>query len=236
MLVDLDSKELIGMVESRRHKDIKEVLKSFGEEILSQIQEVSIDLSGNYKRLVQKMLQNADIVADRFHVTKLVNEELNRARNAQKKAIKEIDDEDKKKELEEVMKNSRYALLEPKERLTKKQELKLKEVKKAFPNLAKMYDKKEEFRTIFQGSVNWTDGLLKTLDWLKEVQDIFKDSAGTIGRWFEEITNYFVSRTTSGAVEGINNRLKLIKRSGYGFRNFENFRLRCMMCWQLSID
>ncbi|WP_373547022.1 transposase, partial [Chamaesiphon sp.] len=38
------------------------------------------------------------------------------------------------------------------------------------------------------------------------------------------------------AVEGINNKLKLIKRSGYGFRNFANFRLRCLICWRLSIS
>ncbi|MEM9949459.1 MAG: transposase, partial [Cyanobacteria bacterium P01_D01_bin.36] len=33
------------------------------------------------------------------------------------------------------------------------------------------------------------------------------------------------------AVEGINNKLKLIKRSGYGFTNFKRFRLRCLICW-----
>ncbi|WP_347566360.1 transposase [Scytonema sp. UIC 10036] len=47
-------------------------------------------------------------------------------------------------------------------------------------------------------------------------------------RWFEEIVGYFDERTTSGAVEGINNKLKLIKRLGYGFRNFNNFRLRSL--------
>jgi transposase len=74
------------------------------------------------------------------------------------------------------------------------------------------------------------------LDWLKDAQHTFQDSAATIGRWFEEISSYFESRTTSGAVEGVNNRLKLIKRSGYGFRNFANFRLRCLIGWHLSIS
>ena len=40
--------------------------------------------------------------------------------------------------------------------------------------------------------------------------------------------------TTSGAVEGINNKLKLIKRSGYGFRNFDNFRVRCLLNWHFN--
>ena len=52
-----------------------------------------------------KVLPNADIVAARFHVMKLVNEELNRARNAEKKATDELKDESKKEELQAVLKN-----------------------------------------------------------------------------------------------------------------------------------
>ena len=90
VLVDLDKHELIGLVESRKHKDILEVIKSWGDKVQSQIKEVSIDLAGNYRGLVKRVLPNADIVADRFHVMKLVNQELNRARNAQKKVINEL--------------------------------------------------------------------------------------------------------------------------------------------------
>jgi transposase len=236
VFVDLDKKELVGLAESRKHKDIKEVLESWGDKVLSQIKEVSIDLSGNYRGLVQKVLPEADIVADRFHVMKLVNEELNRARNAEKREINDLKDEAQKKELQAILKNSKYALLKPEGRLTEKQRLKLKEVKEASPKLAEMHRHKELFRAIFEESRNWKDGVFKLLDWLKDAQSIFQSSAATIGRWFEEISNYFESRTTSGAVEGINNRLKLIKRLGYGFRNFENFRLRCLICWHLTIS
>lgn len=236
VLVDLDKNELVGLGESRKHKDIKEVLKSWGDGVLSQSKEVSIDLSGNYRGLVRKVIPNADIVADRFHVVKLVNEELNRARNAERKAINELEDEAKKQELQAIFQRSKYALLKPEERLTEKQKIKLEEVKQAFPKMAEMHRQKESFRTIFEDAKDWTDGVFKMLDWLKDAQNTFRDSTATIGRWFEEISNYFESRTTSGAVEGINNRLKLIKRSGYGFRNFANFRLRCLICWHLAIS
>lgn len=236
VLVDLDKNELIGLVESRKHKDIRDVLESWGDEVLSQIKEVSIDLSGNYRGLVRKVLPNADIVADRFHVMKLVNEELNRARNAEKKATDELKDESKKEELQAVLKNSKYAILKPEERLTEKQANKLEEVKQTFPKLAEMHRQKEAFRSIFEEAKDWTGGVFQLLDWLHDVQNTFRDSAATIGRWFGEISNYFETRTTSGAVEGINNRLKLIKRSGYGFRNFANFRLRCLICWRLTIN
>ncbi|MBE9076090.1 transposase [Romeria aff. gracilis LEGE 07310] len=42
------------------------------------------------------------------------------------------------------------------------------------------------------------------------------------------ICNYFLNQTTSGVMEGINNRLKLIKRKAYGFSSFDNFRARLL--------
>ena len=52
-------------------------------------------------------------------------------------------------------------------------------------------------------------------------------SSGTVfSAHLEGVCNYFAHRTTNGVAEGINNKIKLIKRQGYGFSNFENFRLR----------
>jgi len=125
-------------------------------------------------------------------------------------------------------------LLKPEAHLTDKQKLKLAEVKAVSPLLAEAHRQKEAFRDIFQTPKNWTEGTLSLLDWLAENQKRFHGSVGTLCRWFGEVTAYFDYRTTSGAVEGINNKLKLIKRSGYGFRNFANFRLRCLICWHLN--
>ena len=234
VLVDLDSHKLIGMAESRRQSDVRKVLEGWGLEVLHQIIEVSIDLSGNYKGLVNKIIPNADIVADRFHVTKLVNQELNAARNLVIKAIEDNQNEAEKVQLLGALKHSKYALLKPEQRLTENQQLKLKEVKAVSPLLASMHQQKEAFIAIFETAKSWTDGTLRLLDWLAETQENFQKSVGTICRWFGEVTGYFEHRTTSGAVEGINNKLKLIKRSGYGFRNFGNFHLRCLICWHFD--
>jgi transposase len=53
----------------------------------------------------------------------------------------------------------------------------------------------------------------------------------TFGRWLEPILNYFRKRTSNGIVEGINHKIKVIKRLAYGFRNFGNFRLRVLAAW-----
>ena len=47
-------------------------------------------------------------------------------------------------------------------------------------------------------------------------------------RW-EHILNYFHTRLTRGGVEGLNNKIKVVKRCAYGFRNFEHFALRVLV-------
>jgi transposase len=236
VLVDLERRILIGFVGSRKQKDIKKVLEEWGSEVLSQIVEVSIDLTGNYRGLIQKLLPDANIIADRFHVMQLVSNELNSAILNEKKASESVTDEPKKKQIKEALKQSKYAILKPEERLTETQKQKLEEVKKASPLLAEMHQQKEEFRNIFETAKDWSEATFRLLDWLENAEKNFERSVGTIKRWLSEITGYFDHRTTSGAVEGINNRLKLIKRLGYGFRNFENFALRCLICWHFDVS
>jgi transposase len=94
-----------------------------------------------------------------------------------------------------------------------------------------MHEQKEKFRNIFEKIENVGDGICEILDWLPEAAPVFPKSAQTIKRWFGEIVGYFEQGTTNSTVEGINNKLKLIKRAGYGFRNTDNFILRALLCW-----
>ena len=72
--------------------------------------------------------------------------------------------------------------------------------------------------------------------WIVSAESTFQASTQTLTNWFDEIANYFRHRTSNGIVEGIHNKLKLIKRLGYGFRNFTNFEQRCLICWHLDFD
>jgi transposase len=95
---------------------------------------------------------------------------------------------------------------------------------------------KEKFREIFETKFNWGEGLLSLGDWLRDASEYYPQSFGTIRRWLGEIIAYFDCRTTQGVVEGINNKLKLIKRRGYGFRNFDNFSSRCFLAWLFPVS
>ena len=87
VLVDLDTHKLIGLVAERKRSEIEKLMRQWGEKVLSQIKEVSMDMTGNYKSLVKKLCPNADAIVDRFHVTKMLHEELNQARITQKKRL-----------------------------------------------------------------------------------------------------------------------------------------------------
>ena len=97
-----------------------------------------------------------------------------------------------------------------------------------------MHQLKEKFREIFEKIYRRSDGLIELGGWLSTAQKYFTSSQSKIIRWLDEILAYFDNRTSSGVVEGINNKLKLIKRSAYGFTNFENFRNRCLLNWHYN--
>ena len=234
VLVDLEKKKVIGLVEKRAKKEIKEYLEAWGEEVLSKIQEVSIDLWKTYKNIAEELMPQAEIVADRFHVMKQVNDELDAARRKIKRETEKMKSKSKKEKILEGLKKSKYVLLKNEKDLNEAEQEKLKEVEKVAPSLTKMHALKEELRDIFETSKDWSEGLLEIADWLKDVSKYFPKSFGTIRRWIGEIIAYFDERTTQGVVEGINNKLKLIKRRAYGFRNFDNFRLRSFLTWDFK--
>ena len=99
-----------------------------------------------------------------------------------------------------------------------------------------MHSLKEEFRIIFEKSHNWSEGTLELIDWIKKASNVFSKSCQTLINWFGEVTGYFEHHISNGCVEGLNNKLKVIKRCGYGFRNFENFEIRVLLSCTKSIE
>jgi transposase len=51
----------------------------------------------------------------------------------------------------------------------------------------------------------------------------------TIRNWFDKIVNYHLAKVSNGPTESLNNLIKRIKRIGFGFRNFENYRIRALL-------
>ncbi len=69
-------------------------------------------------------------------------------------------------------------------------------------------------------------------DWIKIAESSgikeFEKCAETYRRWSKEILNAFKYGITNGTTEGFNNKIKVLKRTSYGIRNFERFRTRIL--------
>jgi len=231
VLVDLEKRKPIAFLERRNKEVIAEYLQGLGSEILNQIEEVSIDLWKPYQSVVEELLPNAKVVADRFHVMKQVNEELDQRRRTDKKQAEKLKNKKERERKVEGLKHSKYPLLKKQENLDKEEKEKLKEVEKVAPELMRMYQIKEELRNIFESEITADEALWKFVKWLESAHKYFPKSCQTIRRWLEEILSYFDHRTTQGVVEGINQKIKLIKRRAFGFVNFDNFRRRILLNW-----
>jgi len=206
---------LIEMIDSHRQQDIVEVLMRQPLKVREQVEEVSVDMWGGFPKVIKQVFPNAQLVIDRFHVMKAVNKDLNKWRRGIG-----ITDRGRKYLLLSNRINLEHAQIEKLEIILKKSEC-----------LRIAYEMKEEFREIYETNMTVTIAQTEFKDWLNYAQIFFQESASTIVNHFEGICNYFLNRTTSGVMEGINNRIKLIMRQGYGFYNFDNFRDRVLACF-----
>ncbi len=105
------------------------------------------------------------------------------------------------------------------------------------PNLKECYELREDLYNIFELKEISKGEVKKKIDeWCKKAQTYetkgfnpFKSFVDTYRHYEENILNYFTHRVTSGSVEGLNNKIKVIKRRGFGFRNIANFAKRLFL-------
>ena len=221
ILTNLDTADVVDVLEKRTQEKLRARLGQLTEQERFQIGEVAIDMWEPYSDVCEELLPNAIIIVDRFHVAKAVNEELKKLKNQEKK------------QHPQVIKGSHYPLLKNQENLTDTQQEKLDQVYETCPTLRMAHRLKECFRHIFEYPSTKEKAIQRLQKWsrIAEKENLFPKFLKTLSNWMDKIANYFHQRTTSGMVEGINNKIKLIKRRAFGFRNFGNFRLRVIVAF-----
>lgn len=213
---NLQTGKPVEVLEKRTKSELIRYFEDLTDEIKIDIQTVCIDMWRPYADAVEQCLPHADLVVDRFHVMKAINKELNQLKNKHKK------------DLSEEAKGCHYPLLKNEEDLTDNQQEVLEKVYEESEILKKAHQLKEAFRDIFEKEQTINQAKNQLENWLEQAGQIFKDSVKTIKNWLAPILNYFNDRISNGVSEGVNNKIKLIKRMAYGFRNFEHFRLRIL--------
>lgn len=181
-----------------------------------------MDMSTSYIPAAKEYLPGVDIVFDRFHVMALMNRALDVTRKMQ---FKKLEEEDK-----QILKGKRFLLLKNYSSLSSEQVEQVNALFAANIPLFQAHALKEQLRLFWEmdnGSqaaqflLNWIDGVKCTA-----IQPLIK-VAHTLENHLTELLNYYKhNKISNGKAEGINNKIKTLKRQSYGFRDIEYFKLR----------
>lgn len=224
VISDLTDCKPIAVLKDRSKDSLNEFFDGMDKKIKNMIKEVSIDMWEPYYDVINEHFPRAKVVIDRFHVQQNLNKALTKVR---RKIQKDLTDKQK-----EAIKGSRWILVKNIESLNEEEKKKLDDVYRSCEVLKKYHQAKEEFRKIFD-KVNNRDYARKRINkWIENIHQKnlyhYSKFIKTLENWKSQILNYFISKTTNGFVEGLNNKIKLLKRIGFGFTNIEHFSLRIL--------
>ena len=180
-----------------------------------------MDMNAAYASVTKQYLPKVDVVFDRFHVVALLNAAIDEIRRDQQAKCNAVG--------LKAIKGMRFLLLGNYEKLDTKKQSSLKCLLEVNKPIALAHAMKEQIRLF------WTKGSFqegaKFLAWwiLDAVESGINElnkTGRTLLRHWEGLTNYFKHPISNGKTEGINNKIKTMKRQAYGFRDMEYFKLR----------
>jgi transposase len=217
------TKRLLSVAEDRVESSLRECLSSLGEPICSKVQYVCSDMWKAYLNVIGEQLTQAVHVLDRFHIMQQFGKALDAIRAEEHKQLK-------RDGYEAVLTRSRWCLLKRPENLTSRQTVTLSELLKYNLRSVRAYLLREDFQRFWEYvSPTWAGKFLD--EWTNRVMrsrlEPMKTVARTLRNHRELILNWFRAKgeISSGAVEGLNNKVKLVTRKSYGFRTAEVAKL-----------
>ena len=196
-----------------RTKDaVGKFFDELGPQRAAEVAAVSMDMSATYIEAVQDRAPNAEIAFDPFHVVKHGNDAVQEVRRSQIR--NQVPDA-------QVLKDARWSLLKAPESQTKKDEFRISEVAKLNNPVYRAYLLKEELRALYQCSPDAAESHLNSwLRWASRSRlPPFVTLARTLRRHRDGVLAAIRLGISNGRLEGLNNKIGVIKRRAYGFHS-----------------
>ncbi len=223
ILTDLEQKKVADILPNRYESDLIRYFKQFPSR--TEVKYFVCDMNSHFREVAQTCFPNAVIVADRYHVVRQAVWAMENVRKNEQKNLS--------KQFRIYFKKSRYLLNKKRENLTEDEMFRLALMFEISPRLADAYRLKNEFINIMRLESS-EKGRQQLVDWLFSVETMdlpeFQDCTKAVHNWFREILNSLDCPWTNGFTEGCNNKIKVLKRTCYGMRNFKKFRNRILHC------
>ena len=219
VFTDIRTGRIVYAIEGRKVEDIAPFLRKLKKRA-RKLKAIAMDMSKSYISAVKKYLPNVSIVFDRFHVMKIINESLDLVRKEEFRKAGELG--------LDIGKGDRFLFLYNFENLDDSKRSKLQTLLDINEPLSIAHMMKEQLRTFWHKDTK-KEAATFLLKWINEavnsgLRPLVK-AAKTILDHSEGLLNYFDHPISNGKAEGVNNKIKVLKRNGYGYLDIGYFTL-----------
>lgn len=235
--VDLDRRRLLDLVPGRTKRSVTGWVQARPSAWGAGIDQVVIDPFDAYRHAVAEALPQATLVVDKFHAVRLANLALDAVRRRLQREAGRYRSRGSRSVAPSrwgrALFHSRRILVKARGRLTESERDRVERTLDADPTgeLRTAWLLKERFRDWYLAD-GQKQARARLRGWYREVDQSgipeFAELARTVRAWEPGLLAHFDSGATNGPTEGITNLVKVVKRQGFGYRNFENFRLRVL--------
>ena len=217
------------MRDNTKKDTVVKFLHSIPKHLGRTIHTVCTDMWTAYLEAAKLVLPWATLVVDRFHVAQKYHKAADKLRKKELNRLKkELSEEEFK-----ALKGAMWPFRKQKAELVETETEVLERLFAHSANLKLAYEVREKLTTIFETKLSKEEAIEKIQAWRQEVEKsgltCFDTFLTTLDNHLDEITNYFVNRYSSGFVEGLNNKIKVLKRRCYGIFNLAHFFQRLFL-------
>ncbi len=231
LLTDLEESRVLDVVEERTTEAAQELCATLTAGQKQTVEAVAVDMWEPFMRTIEKELPNAEIVHDKFHVSKYLGEAVDKVRRAEHKDLMAQGDE--------TLKGTRQLWLYNPENFSEKQAGEFATLKDLHLKVARAWAAKELFSKFWEYSQEgWARRFFK--DWYgwvsrSRLQPMI-EVARMLKRHLENLLTYLRHRITNAVTEGLNSKIQSLKSAARGFRSFRNYRIRILFfCGKLNL-
>lgn len=221
LVLDLERTRVVWVGKGRRQATLEAFFDEIGEEAAHGIVSIAIDMWDPYIAAIHSHAPQAQIVFDKFHVISNYSKVIDKVRVEE---FKKAEAEDKP-----VLRGTRYLLLKNQEKLSPEQLGRLEELRSLNQNLNTVYLLKDDLKRLWECKKRKEATCLLT-QWTQAAEDSgiqpLMKFAKTLNRYAYGLLNHCDHPINNGQIEGLNNKIKVIKRRCYGFHDLDYFSLK----------
>lgn len=235
-MVDGKTGKTIDIVENRRLNNLMKYFSYYTHNARSKVKLIVIDMCSHYISLIKKMLPNANIIIDKFHLVNLILNSLNKTRIKLMKYDKKNYNKLKRYyrlllKSQEDLNNTKWKRYWCFDNLMTQSDIVnyLININEELKDTYEMYQ--NILYALKHNKINDLELILNNKD--LKISDYMKTSVKTLKEYLPYIKNTLSNSYHNGFVEGNNNFIKVLKRIAFGFRSFRRFKARIMICKNL---